>query len=63
MKPILLFAALIVTSTLASAQQAPRWGLGVGTAVSDSVYAGEGTRVEIILPVKQGKSEGASRAA
>lgn len=26
-------------------KQPPRWGLGIGTAVSDSVYAGEGTRV------------------
>jgi len=28
-----------------SASEPPRWGLGVGAAVSDSVYAGEGTRV------------------
>lgn len=28
-----------------SALQQPRWGVGVGAAVSDSVYAGEGTRV------------------
>lgn len=45
MKHLILYATLIVTSSLASAQQAPRWGLGVGAAVSDSVYAGEGTRV------------------
>lgn len=45
MKPLFLFATLILTTSLASAQQAPRWGLGVGAAVSDSVYAGEGTRV------------------
>ncbi|SEN06920.1 outer membrane protein [Duganella sp. CF517] len=54
MKPsLLLFAVLSAVSTVATAQdggagqpsQAPRWGLGVGAAVSDSVYAGEGTRV------------------
>jgi outer membrane protein len=26
--------------------QKPRWGIGLGAAVSDSVYAGEGTRVK-----------------
>lgn len=45
MKPIFLFAALLAASGLSHAQQPPRWGLGVGAAVSDSVYAGEGTRV------------------
>lgn len=39
------FLVLSTVSGLAAAQQAPRWGLGIGTAVSDSVYAGEGTRV------------------
>ncbi|EKU82976.1 outer membrane protein [Massilia sp. UYP32] len=45
MKPLFLFATLLAISSLASAQQPSRWGLGVGAAVSDSVYAGEGTRV------------------
>lgn len=55
MKPsVLLFAVLCAVSAVATAQnggaarqssQAPRWGLGIGAAVSDSVYAGEGTRV------------------
>ena len=45
MKPLFLFATLLAVSGLASAQQPSRWGLGAGAAVSDSVYAGEGTRV------------------
>jgi outer membrane protein len=57
MKPsFLLFAVLSAVSTVSTAQnaaapgqssasQAPRWSLGAGAAVSDSVYAGEGTRV------------------
>jgi outer membrane protein len=45
MKPLFLFATLLAASSLAGAQQPSRWGLGVGAAVSDSVYAGEGTRV------------------
>lgn len=48
MKPLFLLAALpaaLLVSSLASAQQPSRWGLGVGAAVSDSVYTGEGTRV------------------
>lgn len=45
MKPFILLVTLISAAGIASAQQAPRWGLGVGAAVSDSVYAGEGTRV------------------
>lgn len=45
MKPLILLVTLISAAGIASAQQAPRWGLGVGAAVSDSVYAGEGTRV------------------
>ena len=43
---------LTLTAGAASAQNAgpsapeqPRWGLGLGVAVADSVYAGEGTRV------------------
>jgi len=42
---LVTLATLLAVSVSASAQQAPRWGLGVGAAVSDSVYAGEGTRV------------------
>lgn len=46
MKPFILLLTLITVSGAASAQQQPpHWGLGVGAAVSDSVYAGEGTRV------------------
>lgn len=56
MKPSLLFAVLAAVSTAANAQgpgaagpaspaQPPLWSLGIGAAVSDSVYAGEGTRV------------------
>lgn len=45
MKSLILVVTLLSISGVASAQQAPRWGLGVGAAVSDSVYAGEGTRV------------------
>lgn len=52
----LVLAILCIAPGFASAQQAsstltqspaqaPRWGLGIGTAVSDTVYAGEGTRV------------------
>jgi len=48
---ILSFLILSTAPHWAFAQQAgqpggaPRWGLGVGAAVSESVYAGEGTRV------------------
>ena len=45
MKSLILVVTLLSISGAASAQQAPRWGLGIGAAVSDSVYAGEGTRV------------------
>jgi len=40
-----IFATFLTVFISDSAQQAPRWGLGVGVAVPDSVYAGEGTRV------------------
>ena len=39
------FATFLTASVSDSAQQASRWCLGVGAAVPDSVYAGEGTRV------------------
>ena len=53
---LLSFFILIAASGSAAAQQAassgaarpaqaPRWGLGLGSAVSSGVYAGEGTRV------------------
>jgi len=42
---LVTFATFLTVSVTDSAQQAPRWGLGVGAAVPDSVYAGEGTRV------------------
>ncbi len=47
MKPsIFTFAILFAASSLAHAQQqGPRWGLGLGTAVSGAVYAGEDTRL------------------
>lgn len=49
MKPSLSVLLLLSTASgVAAAQeqtQAPRWALGIGTAVSDTVYAGEGTRV------------------
>lgn len=49
MKPSLVLITILSTASgLAVAQQTdgpPRWGLGVGVAVSDSVYAGEGNRV------------------
>lgn len=40
------FAILLTATGMAHAQQAerPRWGLGVGAAVSSGVYAGEDTR-------------------
>lgn len=43
-----LFLILSTATACAFAQssdQQPRWGLGIGAAVSDGVYAGEGTRV------------------
>jgi len=44
---LVTFATFLTTpvSDSDSAQQAQRWGRGVGAAVPDSVYAGEGTRV------------------
>lgn len=42
---LVTFATFLTASVSDSAQQAPRWGLGVGAVVPDSVYAGEGTRV------------------
>ena len=42
---LVTLATFLAVSVSNSAQQAPRLGLGVGAAVSDSVYAGEGTRV------------------
>ena len=42
---LVTFATFLTASVSDSAQQAPRWGLGVGAAVPDLVYAGEGTRV------------------
>jgi outer membrane protein len=41
---LILSAAADCALAQSSAQQ-PRWGFGIGAAVSDSVYAGEGTRV------------------
>lgn len=43
MKPF--FFLLFLSASTCAAAQAPTWGLGIGAAVSDSVYAGEGTRV------------------
>lgn len=51
MFPLLLGGTCLVLASTAQAQPAPPrspWGIGVATAVSDSVYAGEGTRV---LPI------------
>lgn len=48
MKRSLFYLLILSAAGAATAQDAPqqpRWGLGVGAAVSDSVYAGEGTRV------------------
>jgi outer membrane scaffolding protein for murein synthesis (MipA/OmpV family) len=42
---LVTFATFLTVSVNDSAQQASRWCLGVGAAVPDSVYAGEGTRV------------------
>jgi hypothetical protein len=42
---LVTFATFLTVFISDSAQQAPRWGLGVGAAVPDSVYAGEDTRV------------------
>ena len=42
---LVTFATFLTASVSDSAQQASRWGLGVGAAVPDSVYAGEDTRV------------------
>lgn len=44
MKFSIILLALFSTSAIAQ-NQPPRWGLGIGAAASDSVYAGEGTRV------------------
>ena len=53
MKPSILVSILLLgAANLASAQQQqqqqqqpPRWSLGLGSAVSDGVYAGEGNRI------------------
>jgi len=42
---LVTFATFLTVSVSDSAQQASRWGLGVGATVPDLVYAGEGTRV------------------
>jgi outer membrane protein len=38
-------AVAVAPAPAPAADQQSRWGLGIGAAVSDSVYAGEGTRV------------------
>ncbi|TWI67413.1 outer membrane protein [Pseudoduganella lurida] len=46
--PALLISFLASHHAMAQQQQQQRWGLGLGAAVSDSVYAGEGTRVRAV---------------
>ena len=45
MKNSLFLFVILASASGFTAAQAPRWGFGIGAAVSDSVYAGEGTRV------------------
>jgi outer membrane protein len=43
--PLLVATGTALAQDANASAQPPRWGLGIGTVVADSVYAGEGTRV------------------